>query len=126
GWGVRGFTTAVRAADVDNGGVCRDRMGSPDGKDYRGTWVDLEIVPGKRIVNTDSFAGEEGNVVPATYYGMNPEIPLEMLVTITFEDEDGGTKVTLRHAGMPAGPERDGATQGWNEMFDKLVTRLQR
>ena len=56
---------------------------------------------------------------------MNAEIPLEMLVTITFEDEDGGTKVTLRHAGMPPGPDRDGATQGWNEMFDKLVTRLQ-
>ena len=125
-WGPKGFTTPVLSADLRIGGVFRYCMRSPEGKDYWGTGVYREIVPGKRIVYTDSFADEKGNVVPAAYYGMNPEIPLEMLVTITFEDEDGGTKVTLRHAGMPAGPERDGATQGWNEMFDKLVTRLQR
>ena len=37
----------------------------------------------------------------------------------------GKTKVTLHHAGMPAGPDLDGATQGWNEMFDKLVKHLE-
>jgi len=26
---------------------------------------------------------------------------------------------------MPAGPDLDGATQGWNEMFDKLVKHLE-
>ena len=124
-WGPKGFTTPVLSADLRIGGAFRYCMRSPEGKDYWGTGVYREIVPGKRLVYTDSFSDEKGNVVPATYYGMNAEIPLEMLVTITFEDEDGGTKVTLRHAGMPPGPDRDGATQGWNEMFDKLVTRLQ-
>jgi len=48
-----------------------------------------------------------------------------MLVTLTFEKEKGQTKVTLQHAGMPAGPDLEGATQGWNEMFDKLVKHLE-
>ena len=56
---------------------------------------------------------------------MGSDLPLEMLVTMTFEQEKGKTKVTLHHTGMPAGPDLDGATQGWNEMFDKLVKHLE-
>ena len=123
-WGPKGFTTPSLSLDLRVGGVFRYCMRSPDGKDYWGTGVYREVVPGKRIVYTDSFADEKGNVVPATYYGMGADLPLEMLVTLTFEKEKGQTKVTLHHAGMPAGPDLDGATQGWNEMFDKLVKHL--
>jgi uncharacterized protein YndB with AHSA1/START domain len=123
-WGPKGFTTPSLSVDLRVGGIFRYCMRSPEGKDYWGTGVYREIVPGKRIVYTDSFADEKGNVVPATYYGMGADIPLEMLVTVSFEEENGQTKVTLRHAGMPVGPHRDGAMQGWNEMFDKLVEHL--
>ena len=34
---------------------------------------------------------------------------------------DGKTKLTLRHAGLPAGEMRDGAAAGWSESFDKLA-----
>jgi uncharacterized protein YndB with AHSA1/START domain len=51
---------------------------------------------------------------------MNKDFPLEMLVTVTFEEHNGKTKMTLRHMGMPAGADTEGANQGWNQMFDKL------
>ena len=124
-WGPKAFTTPFLSVDLRLGGTFRYCMRSPEGKDYWGTGVYREIVPGKRIVYADSFADEKGNVVPATYYGMSSDLPLEMLVTVTFEESNGRTKVTLHHAGMPAGPDRDGATQGWNEMFDKLVKFLE-
>jgi uncharacterized protein YndB with AHSA1/START domain len=123
--GPKGFTTPVLSADVRVGGTFRICMRSPEGKDYWGTGVYREIVPKKKLVYTDSFADEKGNVVPATYYGMSPELPLEMVVTLTFEAEKGRTKVTLHHAGMPPGPDLEGATQGWNEMFDKLDKLLE-
>lgn len=73
---------------------------------------------------TDSFADTKGNVVPATHYGMSPDYPLEMLVTVTFAAHDGKTKLKLRHAGLPAGPDHAGAEQGWSESFDKLADSL--
>jgi len=102
-------------------------MRSPEGRDYWGTGVYREIVPLERIVSTDSFADEKGNVVPASYYGMSGDWPLELLITVTFEGYDGKTKLTLRHAGIPAGisaTDRDNMQQGWNESFDKLAESL--
>jgi uncharacterized protein YndB with AHSA1/START domain len=99
-------------------------MRSPEGKEYWGTGVFREIIPMERLVFTDSFADANGNVVPATHYGMGADFPLEMLVTVTFEDQDGKTKMTLRHSGLPAGPESEGTHQGWSESFDKLAESL--
>lgn len=99
-------------------------MRSPEGKDYWGTGVYREIVQLERIVYTDSFADEKGNVVPATQYGMSAGTPLEMLVTVTFEEHEGKTKLTLRHVGIPAGADRDGANVGWSQSLDKLAEAL--
>jgi len=123
-WGPRTFTTPVAKIDLRVGGAFLYCMRQADGKDIWGTGVYREIVPLKRIVYTDSFADEKGNVVPATYYGMNRDFPLEMQVTVTFEDHDGKTKLTLQHAGIPPGPDRDGANQGWSESLDKLAEML--
>jgi uncharacterized protein YndB with AHSA1/START domain len=123
-WGPKGFTTPVCKIDFRVGGKFLNCTRSPDGKDYWSTGVYQEIVVPERIVCTDSFSDAEGNVVPASHYGMAGEFPIEMMVTITFEDHDGKTKMTLRHAGMPAGENQDGANQGWNESFDKLVEYL--
>jgi len=51
-------------------------------------------------VLTDSFADEKGNTVPASYYGLSPDFPLEALVTITFAEDGGKTKLTLRYLGI--------------------------
>jgi uncharacterized protein YndB with AHSA1/START domain len=123
-WGPKGFTTPHCEIDLRVGGRLLNCMRSPEGQDYWSTGVYREIVPLERIVCTDSFADEKGNVVPATHYGMTADIPLEMLVTVTFEDLDGKTRMTLRHEGLPAGEMREGAGTGWSESFDKLAEVL--
>jgi hypothetical protein len=65
-------------------------------------------------------------VVPATHYGFGADFPLEMLVTVTLEDDNGKTRFTLQHAGFPPGEHRDNAQAGWNESFDKLVEVLRK
>ncbi len=123
-WGPKGFTAPVCTIDLRVGGKYLACMRSSDGQDYWSTGVSKEIVPPERIVCTDSFADEDGHVVPATHYGMSPDFPLEMLVTLTFEEIQGKTRLTLKHGGMPFGEDRDNARSGWNESFDKLAEAL--
>jgi uncharacterized protein YndB with AHSA1/START domain len=123
-WGPKGFTTPFCEIDLRVGGKYLNCMRSPEGKDYWSTGVYREIVPLERIVCTDSFADEHGNVVPASHYGMAGDFPLEMLVTVTLEEHEGKTKLTLHHVGIPAGAHREGASQGWSESLDKLAEYL--
>ena len=123
-WGPKGFTCPVCRIDLRVGGAYLNCMRSPEGQDYWSTGVYREIVPPERLVCTDSFADEKGNVVPATHYGMNAAFPLELLVTVTFEEQEGMTKFTLKHAGLPPGKDLDDCRAGWNESFDKLAEVL--
>ena len=125
-WGPKDFTAPVAKIDFRVGGTYLFCMRSPDGQDYYSTGVYREIVPLQRIVYTDSFADENGKVVSAAHYGMGEDFPLELLVTLTFEDyEDGKTRFTLRHAGMPEGQDSEMAGLGWNQSLDKLAETLQ-
>jgi uncharacterized protein YndB with AHSA1/START domain len=123
-WGPKGFTCPVCRIDLRVGGAYFNCMRSPEGQDYWSTGVYREIVPPKRLVCTDSFADEQGNIVPATHYGMSADFPLEMLVTVTFEEEAGKTRLTLEHAGLPPGEDLDNCRVGWSESFDKLAEVL--
>ena len=123
-WGPKGFTTPYSRIDLREGGKYLNCMRSPEGKDYWSTGAYREIIEPERIVCTDSFADEKGNVVPASHYGMTSDFPLEMQVTVTFEEISGKTKLTLRHAGIPSGKDQDGARQGWSQSFDKLAESL--
>lgn len=123
-WGPKDFTCPFCEMDLRVGGKYLNCMRSPEGKEYWSTGVFREIVPMERLVFTDSFADENGNVVPGTQYGMSPDFPLEMLVIVTFENLDGETKMTLEHIGIMSGPDQEGTRQGWSESFDKLAESL--
>lgn len=121
-WGPKKFTAPVCKMDFRVGGKYHFCMRSPEGKDFWSTGVYQEIVPMKRIVFTDCFADEKGNVVPASYYEMpGDNWPMEMIVTVTFEENGGKTKMTLKHVGLPAGEMKEMTGTGWNESFDKLA-----
>jgi len=127
-WGPKIFRAPSCKIDFRVGGKYLFCMQSDSGEEVwkKGIWstgVYKEIVPLQKIVCTDCFADEQGNVVPATYYGMGEDFPLEMLVTVTFEDDEGKTKMILRHVGLPAGVKQD-CGAGWNESFDKLAESL--
>jgi len=84
-----------------------------------------EVVEPERIVCTDSFSDEAGNLVPPTRYGMSANWPAEALITVTFAEHDGTTKFTLQHAvGSAPASERDQCRQGWSESLDRLVGYL--
>src|SRR5881628_3792854 len=124
-FGPRGFTIPSCEIDLRVGGKYLYCMRSPEGTDFWATGVYRQIVPLKKLVTTDSFADEDGNVVPPTKYGFPEGMPMELTVTVTFEDIKSGTKMTLRHAGLPPGEHSEGASQGWSQSFDKLAEDLE-
>jgi uncharacterized protein YndB with AHSA1/START domain len=123
-WGPKNFTSPVSRIHLREGGKYLHCMRGPDGKEYWSTGVYREIVPGELLVATDSFSDPKGKVVPASYYGMPGKWPQELLVTVTFREQDGKTRMTLRHQGIPAGKMRSLCEQGWKESFDKLAAGL--
>lgn len=78
-WGPKDFTCSHCEIDLSVGGKYLNCMRGPAGtdfdRDYWSTGIYREIVQLKRIVYTDSFADENGNVVPATHYGMSADFP---------------------------------------------------
>ncbi len=123
-WGPKSFTTPVCEIDLRPGGVVRSCMRSPEGRDFWSQGVYREIVEPERIVCTDSFADEQGNVVSPEHYGLSPEWPVEALITVTLTEQAGKTRLTLQHSPLPPGRERDLCRQGWEESFDKLADYL--
>jgi uncharacterized protein YndB with AHSA1/START domain len=123
-WGPRGFTTPYCEIDLREGGAFLYCMRSPEGRDFWGRGMFREIVVPERLVLAMSFADAEGNAVPATYYGLSPDWPLERLMTVTFEELAGETRVTVRDEGIPPGTDGDGTRQGWAEMLDGLAEYL--
>jgi len=122
-WGPRGFTTPYSQMESKVGGHYLNCMRSPDGKDYWSTGVVKQLIPDKKLVVSDSFSDEKGNIKPASYYGMPGDWPRELLITFELEEADGATKLRLIHEGIPA-EMHDECTQGWNESFDKLKDNI--
>ncbi|MDX1993194.1 MAG: SRPBCC domain-containing protein [bacterium] len=123
-WGPKDFTSPACTVDLRVGGKYLFCMESPEGQQFWSTGTYQEIVPQQRLVYTDSFSDREGNIVPATYYGMSEDFPLQQLVTITFEAQGDRTKMTLTHRDFPVGNDAEMAEQGWNESLDKLAASL--
>jgi len=95
-------------------------MRSPEGRDYWCKGVYREVVEPERIVCTDFFSDEESNLVQPAHYGMSPDWPTETLVTVTFAEHAGKTKLTLQQSVLESVAERSGAQQGWTESLDRL------
>jgi uncharacterized protein YndB with AHSA1/START domain len=120
-WGPKNFTSPSCRADLRVSGSYLYCMRSPEGKEIWSGGVFREIHKPEKIVCTAGFTDEQGNPVPAATYGMSPDFPAEMLMTVTFEVQAGRTRLTLRYAGIPAGDSLDMARAGWNESLDKFA-----
>jgi uncharacterized protein YndB with AHSA1/START domain len=123
-WGPKKFTAPYCQIDLRVGGRYLHCMRSPKGRDFWSTGVYLEIVRPERLVCTDCFADAEGNVVPASHYGLSGDWAMEMRLTILLEERDGRTYLTLRHAGLPPGKMTELTGTGWNDSFDKMTESL--
>ncbi|MGB9980431.1 SRPBCC family protein [Methanobacterium sp.] len=127
-WGPRDFTTLVSKIDLKVGGEYFSCMRSPDGQDFCSKGVYRKIVELECLVMTDSFADNEGNAVPATHYGMGADFPMEMQIMVTFKEQNGKTKLIVKHSDIRklSEAELNDMQQGWNESLDKLAELLTR
>lgn len=123
-WGMEGFTSPIAEIDLRVGRKRLNCMRSPEGKDIWTAGVYREVLVPGWLVYTDSFVDTERNVVPASYYGMSFDWPLETLITVMFQERDGETVVTLSYAGVPPGRSRQEIQAVWNQSFDTLTTIL--
>ncbi len=81
-WGPTGFTNTFQEFDMRVGGVWRFVMHGPDGRDYTNKITFLEIVKPERLVYDHG--------------GDDDCAPLDFHVTVTFSDQAGKTRVTMR------------------------------
>ena len=122
-WGPKDFTCPYSKMEARVGGNYLSCMRGPDGKEFWSTGVVKEFVPEKKLVVTDSFSDEKGNIKNAAEYGMPGGWPSELLITFDLEEADGATKLKLTHEGVP-GEMHDECMKGWNESFDKLEKNI--
>jgi uncharacterized protein YndB with AHSA1/START domain len=112
-FGPKGFTSYILRSELRPGGAYRIHMRGPDGDDHWTQGIFHEIVAPKRLVMSGSWADSQGN----------PTSP-ETILTLTFEDHDGRTKLTLHQAIFESVTARDAHRGGWNSSFDRLAEYL--
>lgn len=111
-WGPHNFTNEVRAFEPRPGGRMEIDMIGPDGTVYPGGGTFLEVAEPERLVFRSSALDAEGNVV------------LEDHTTVTFEENDGRTRMTLdaqvvQISGIGFRYVR-GMEEGWAQSLERL------
>jgi uncharacterized protein YndB with AHSA1/START domain len=81
----------------------------------------IEVAEPRRLVYTETIADQHGTPISPESLGMPAKTPGTTEVTVVLEEVDGGTRLTLTHAGVPAD---SGSARGWNAAFEKLAATL--
>jgi uncharacterized protein YndB with AHSA1/START domain len=121
-WGPSDYTCTFCKIDLNVGGKYLSNMKNKKGEEMFGTGVYKEIVPKKKLVMTDNFSDEKGNITGPPK-GMPGDWSKEMVVTIDLQDKNGKTEFSLTHQGLPVEAYED-CIKGWNESLDKLEKNL--
>ena len=107
-----GFTGRVLGMDARVGGRYRMQFTNfSNGQSHAFGGEYLELVPGERIVHTDSFD--------------DPNLPGEMRTTITFRPVLVGTEVTAVQEGIPAVIPTEMCYLGWQESLQLLALLIE-
>ena len=107
-----GFTGRVLGMDARVGGSYRMQFTHfSNGQSHAFGGEYLELVPGARIVHTDSFD--------------DPNLPGEMRTTITFRPVLVGTEVTAVQEGIPAVIPTEMCYLGWQESLQLLAVLIE-
>jgi len=116
----QGCTIRFLEFDFAVGGSFRSEMDTPAGTGCQTVGVYNEIVAPERIVYTWYFCDDEGNIVDATPSFLDPEWPSVNTVTISLEEADGKTTMTLHQNVSETLARRTGAYPSWLQMFERL------
>lgn len=113
-WGPKGFTTPLCKLDAHPGGAIRIDMRAPNGVVYPMGGRFIEIVePEKLVFTTTAIEDKDGRPL------------LETIVTVTFAEEEGKTKLTVHVRVTKAGPEASSALAGMEQGWTETVSRLE-
>ena len=118
-WGPKGFQSTDCEVDLRVGGMFRLAMHGPDGTVYPCAGVFVEIVPPERLVYEGDAEREDA---------CGAGLPPRARITVTFDEEDGKTRLTLETcfdsvAAYEAAKE-SGVVPGWNDTIDRLADEL--
>jgi len=107
-----GFTCKVHNFDPKVGGAYKMSFANfTTGNSHSWTGKFVELVPGERIVYADKFD--------------DPNMPGEMVVTVTLKKGMVGTEVRIEQTNVPAAIPLEACYLGWQESLEylaKLVT----
>ena len=128
-WGPKDIKTHMVKMELRVGGMTHYSMDTPDGKKIWGRAVYREITPPERLVFVNNFSDEKGGL---TRHPLSPTWPVQMLTTVTFEEEKGKTVLTIRWVPIDPTPEEQkmfdeahpSMKQGWGGSLDKLTGYL--
>lgn len=112
-WGPEQFTLPHCDLDLRPGGTWLYCMRGPDGQDYWGKAVYQEIEPPARLVYLDAFADADGN-----------ETSTPTLVTVTFDESEGRTTVSMTTICNSAEEREALLTMGMEEGLCQSYDRL--
>ena len=107
-----GFTCAVHELDATVGG--RHRMSFRNfttGRSHAFGGTYLELVPGERLVYTDSFD--------------DPGLPGEITVAVALKAVSVGTELTIEQRGVPDVIPPEACYLGWQDSLRKLAKLVQ-
>jgi uncharacterized protein YndB with AHSA1/START domain len=104
--------------------------GSEWDKDMYSAGIYKEIVPMEKLVVTDYFSDENGEMLSPTGFGQDPKFPKETITTVLFEEIEGGkTKLSILYPRPESEAQfeaikKSGMVEGWNSSLDKLAESL--
>jgi len=109
-FGPRGFSLTSCRIDLRPGGGYRFAMRSAEGTNHWLQGVYHEVEPPRRLVCSYSWADADGN----------PTRP-ETMLTLTFDDESGRTRLTLHQAVFESVTACEAHSQGWTSSLERLA-----
>ena len=121
-YGPKGFSIPTSKIDASVDGTRLLMMQSPDGSMKMWfTGVFKEVDAPNRLVYTDAMCDETGKVLTPQELGMPDNMPTETEVHVDLTEQNGKTRMTMTHKGVPKGSPGEG---GWMQAFDKLAEQL--
>lgn len=122
-WGPNGVTTPVCEVDPKVGGAIEivmlagEELGNLKGSRWPMTGTFQEVTPPKKLVYTSSPIIDDKPI-------------METISTVTFEDQEGKTKLTLHVSVTEVTPEAagplSGMKMGWSQSIDRLATLVEK
>ncbi|GAB3361063.1 SRPBCC domain-containing protein [Arachidicoccus ginsenosidivorans] len=120
-----GCTISFKTLDIKKGGKYHCCISNPTYGDCWAIGEYLEILPYAKVVFSMDNADENGNPINPADIGMDKNWPGKTVVTVTFQEENCKTRLTLRQTVSQALAQKTGAYPSWLQMLSNMRSLLE-